>query len=213
MQSIDSLKCAGAAIIVALGCVTSAAAQVSPSGPGRPVRCEVGSYIMADRTSLDIAAGVSGQLRWRLVDGRTGALTPQGKGRWTSTLGWTGRPDGHDVTITDCKRGDIRFGDVAGRRKPPIQVDTRFRGSGVELAGRLTLPPGQARVPIVVLIHGSEHSSALEDYTLQRQFAGAGIGVFAYDKRGTDASDIRAVVREAGWRRWLRGSSQWTLSS
>jgi len=38
------------------------------------------------------------------------------------------------------------------------------------LAGRLTLPPGQAHVPIVVLIHGAEHSSALEDYSLQRQF-------------------------------------------
>jgi pimeloyl-ACP methyl ester carboxylesterase len=41
------------------------------------------------------------------------------------------------------------------------------------------------------LIHGAEHSSALEDYALQRQFASAGIGVFAYDKRGTGASGGR----------------------
>jgi hypothetical protein len=53
------------------------------------------------------------------------------------------------------------------------------------------LPPGDARIPIVVLIHGSEHSSALEDYSLQREFASAGIGVFAYDKRGTGASEGR----------------------
>jgi pimeloyl-ACP methyl ester carboxylesterase len=118
-------------------------------------------------------------------------LTSQGKGRWTSTLGWTDRPDGHHVTIPDCERGEIRFDDVAGRREPLVQVDTRFQGSGVELAGRLTLPPGQARVPIVVLIHGAEHSSALEDYSLQRQFASAGLGVFAYDKRGTGASGGR----------------------
>jgi pimeloyl-ACP methyl ester carboxylesterase len=74
---------------------------------------------------------------------------------------------------------------------PLIQVDTRFQGSGVVLAGRLTLPPGKARVPIVVLIHGSEHGSALENYALQRQFASEGIGVFAYDKRGTGASGGR----------------------
>jgi pimeloyl-ACP methyl ester carboxylesterase len=72
-----------------------------------------------------------------------------------------------------------------------VQIDTRFQGSGVVLVGRLTLPPGQARVPIVVLIHGAEHSSALESYALQRQFASAGIGVFAYDKRGTGTSGGR----------------------
>ena len=59
------------------------------------------------------------------------------------------------------------------------------------LAGRLTLLPGRARVAIVVLIHGAEHSSALEDYALQRQFASAGIGVFAHDKRDTGASGGR----------------------
>lgn len=153
--------------------------------------CEVGSYRMADGTSLDIGAGASGKLRWRRPDGHTGELTPEGKGRWSSTLGWTGRPDGHRVTITDCKRGEIRFDDVAGRRVPLIQIDTRFQGSGVTLAGRLTLPPGDARVPIVVLLHGAEPSAALEYYSLQREFASAGIGVFAYDKRGTGASEGR----------------------
>jgi len=153
--------------------------------------CEVGSYRMADGTSLDIVSGESGKLRWKLPDGRTGALTSEGKGRWTSTLGWTARPDGHRVTISDCKRGEIRFDDLAGRRIPLIQIDTRFQGSGVTLAGRLTLPPGEARVPIVVLIHGAERSSALDEYTLQREFASAGIGVFAYDKRGTGASEGR----------------------
>ena len=155
------------------------------------VPCEVGSYAMADGSSLDIAASEPGKLRWRRPDGRSGQLTSQGRGRWTSTLGWTKRPDGHEVTIDDCKRSEIRFDGVKGRRLPLIQTDTRFQGSGVMLAGRLTLPPGDARVPIVVLIHGAEHSSALEDYSLQREFASAGIGVFAYDKRGTGASEGR----------------------
>ena len=189
VRSINHLRCAGAAILVALGSV--AHAQVSPSGQRAPTPCEAGSYLMADGTSLDIGPGAPGQLRWRRLDGRTGALTPQGNGRWSSTLGWTDRSDGHHVTISDCTRGEIRFDDVAGQRTPLIQVDTSFQGSGVVLAGRLTLPPGEARVPIVVLIHGAEHSSALETYALQRQFASAGIGVFAYDKRGTGASGGR----------------------
>ena len=191
MKSMKRLRCAGTAILLALGGVAPVDAQVSPSSLAPPAPCEVGSYLMADGTSLDIAAGAPGQLRWTRPDGRTGALTSQGRGRWTGTLGWTGRSDGHHVTISDCKRGEIRFDDVAGRREPLVQVDTRFQGSGVVLAGRLTLPPGQARVPVVVLIHGAEHSSALEDHALQRQFASAGIGVFAYDKRGTGASGGR----------------------
>jgi pimeloyl-ACP methyl ester carboxylesterase len=190
MESTNRQGSAGIAILLALalGGGLPVRAQVSPSSAPP---CEVGSYDMADGTSLDIGPGESGQLRWRRQDGRTGALTPQGNGSWTSTLGWTDHPDGHHVTISDCGRGEIRFDDVSGHRLPLIQVDTRFQGSGVVLAGRLTLPPGKARVPIVVLIHGSEHSSALEDYSLQRQFASAGIGVFAYDKRGTGASGGR----------------------
>lgn len=156
-----------------------------------PVNCEIGSYRLTDGSSVDIGPASSGQLRWRLEDGRTGVLRAQGEGRWVSTLGWTDRPDGHHVTFSDCARGEIRFDDMPGRRVPLIQTDTRFQGSGVELAGRLTMPPGDARVPIVVLIHGAEHDSALEDYSLQRQFASAGIGVFAYDKRGTGASGGR----------------------
>ena len=165
--------------------------QAASSAPVPPPSCAIGSYRMADNTSLDIGVGVPGQLRWRRLDGRTGALTPQGEGKWMSTLGWTNRPDGHQLTIADCNQGKILFDTVAGQRQALTQIDTRFRGSGVELAGRLTLPPGQARVPIVVLIHGAEHDSALDNYSLQRQFAGAGIGVFAYDKRGTGASGGR----------------------
>ena len=192
MTSSNRQRCAAAAILLALASAAFADARVPTSGQAAALPCEVGSYLMADGTSLDIGPGDSGQLRWRLLDGRTGALTPQGNGHWTSTLGWTDRSDGHQVTISDCGRGEIRFDDVVGQRQPLIQVDTRFQGSGgVTLVGRLTLPPGQARVPIVVLIHGSEHSSALEGYSLQRQFASSGIGVFAYDKRGTGASGGR----------------------
>jgi len=156
------------------------------AGPALP--CQVGSYRLEDGRALDIGPGAEGQLRWRLADGRTGALAPQPDGGWTSTLGWTERPDGHRVRFTDCGRGGLRFDGLAGTRVPLVEIDTRFAGSGATLAGRLTLPPGDGPVPLVVLVHGAERDPALPRYSLQREFASAGIGVFAYDKRGTGAS-------------------------
>jgi hypothetical protein len=68
-------------------------------------------------------------------------------------------------------------------------AETRFAVEDADLAGRLVMPRGAGRVPIVVLIHGSEHDSARDDYALQRLFPAAGIGAFVYDKRGTGGSD------------------------
>ena len=61
-----------------------------------------------------------------------------------------------------------------------------------------------------MLVHGSEDSSALDFYSLQRQLPAQGIGAFVYDKRGTGASsgafthdyhqlaaDAAAALREA----------------
>lgn len=173
---------------IALGAMSA----IAPPAAAHPApACEIGSYRMTDGSVLDIGPGEPGQLRWRRTNGLTGALTPSGKDRWSSTRGWTGRPDRHWAMIVDCGHGGIRFDMTAGKREPLLQRETRFPGNGVELAGRLTLPPGEARVPIVVLIHGAEHASALDNYALQRQFASAGIGVFAYDKRGTGRSGGR----------------------
>jgi len=163
----------------------NAASDVS----ARPeVPCQIGSYRMTDGSVIDIGLGEPGELRWRLIDGRTGALKPIGYENWSSTYGWTGRADGHRIVISDCGQGGIQFDRLTGRREALRELNTVFTSNGVELAGRLTLPPGTGSVPIVVLVHGAEHDSALLNYSLQRQLASAGIGVFAYDKRGTGAS-------------------------
>ena len=182
------------------------------SAPGKEGArdCHVGSYRLSDGSELDIGNADDGKLRWRRKDGTTGALTRSPDGHWDSTLGWTDRADGVRVSFADCAEGTITFAGVAGRKLEFDVTETRFKGAGVTLAGRLTLPPGNGRVPIVVLVHGSEHSSALDDYSLQRQFASEGIGVFAYDKRGTGksegrysqdylvlATDVIAAMREA----------------
>ncbi|SDY46589.1 hypothetical protein SAMN04487939_102267 [Lysobacter sp. yr284] len=186
-----------ATALAALLCATQAAAAAR-SGAADPsaaeskaaAACAIGSYRLADGRPLDIGPGAEGRLRWRSDDGRTGALARGADGAWTSTLGWTERADGHRVRF-DCARDRLRFDHTPGQRVRLIQRDTRFRGSGVELAGRLILPPGEGRVPLVVLVHGAEHDSALQRYSLQREFANAGIATFVYDKRGTGASGGR----------------------
>ncbi|GAB2627700.1 alpha/beta hydrolase family protein [Novilysobacter erysipheiresistens] len=149
--------------------------------------CEVGIYQLPDGSHIDVGASDDDRLRWRRNDGTTGALTRSEDGVWTSTFGWTERADGNQVTF-DCRKDTITFAGVDGQRIALDVTDVVFDGAGVQLAGRLVMPEGDARVPIAVLVHGSEHSSALDSYSLQRQLPAEGIGVFVYDKRGTGAS-------------------------
>ena len=172
---------------LALASFPSAAATTS-SPAATSADCHVGSYRLGDDRVIDIAPSTASHLRWRLTDGTTGELTRTAADSWTSTLGWTDRPDGHRVTFDDCAAGRIHFDADKGTRIPFDVTDTRFASGGVELAGRLVLPEGRARVPIVVLVHGAEHDSARDAYALQRLFPAEGIGAFVYDKRGTGAS-------------------------
>src|SRR6185437_13745297 len=91
-------------------------------------------------------------------------------------------------SFSGCTDGDIKFGKQAARRIAFDIRNTAFESGGVKLIGRLILPRGGGKVPVVVLVHGSEHDSALKFYALQRMFPAQGIGAFVYDKRGTGAS-------------------------
>jgi pimeloyl-ACP methyl ester carboxylesterase len=170
--------------------------------------CHVASYRLADGRAIDLAPA-DGTLRWRMEDGSTGRLAKM-VGEPPSTLGWTDLPDGHRVTLGTCDSKEIFFDDIRGIRIPLDVIETRFAVDGAELAGRLLLPAGNSRVPVVVLVHGSEQSSGRDLFSLQRQFPAAGIGAFVYDKRGTGGSsgtfthnylrlaeDAATAVREA----------------
>ena len=169
-------------VIVAFVCGAAHAADTSVGN------CHVGAYRLADGSVVDVGPSDGAHLRWRREDGTTGLLTSHADGTWTSTRGWTDKPDGIKVGFSDCAKGRVDFAGLHGQRIEFDVTNTRFQGAGVTLAGRLVLPKGNARVPIVVLVHGSEHESALDFYSLQRMFPAAGIGVFVYDKRGTGAS-------------------------
>ncbi|HEY2480747.1 MAG TPA: alpha/beta hydrolase, partial [Caulobacteraceae bacterium] len=120
--------------------------------------------------------------------GSTGALTRTADGSWASTYGWTGRADGKTIRFSECLADRIDFNGMEGGRIAFDVTDTTFVSHGVTLAGRLVLPQGAAVSPIVVLVHGAEHDSALTFYALQRLLPAEGVGVFVYDKRGTGVS-------------------------
>ncbi len=179
----------------------SAAASAASTESAPP--CEVGLYALADGSTLDLAPAGDGQLRWRRRDGTSGAFALTGAHAGTSRLGWTTRPDGHTVKTDDCASGALRFDGMLGKRVPLVVRETHFQSDGVDLVGRLVLPPGAARVPVVVLLHGSEHDSALTFDSLQRRLPGEGVGAFVFDKRGTGASggqytqDFDQLARDA----------------
>jgi dienelactone hydrolase len=176
-----NISIAFVASVVTLLSASSAQADVADD-------CHVGAYRLTDGRVIDIASSDPNPLRWRAFSGETGALHKNADGTWTSILGWTERPDGRTVSFADCATGNIRFDGTSGHR---IDFDVKemvFESHGTKLVGRLILPKGSARTPIVVLIHGSEDDSAIRFHQLQRLIPAEGVGVFVYDKRGTGVS-------------------------
>lgn len=168
------------------------AAMPSARAAARP-DCHIGSYRLADGSLVDIGpGGDKGTYRWTRFDGITGLLHPSTSKAWISTRGWSKHKDGITVSFPNCAAGSVDFNGVRGHRIAFVVRDVAFQSHGVTLVGRLIMPNGIDKVPVVVLVHGSEHSSALSSpgvlSTLQRLLPADGIGVFAYDKRGTGKS-------------------------
>jgi uncharacterized protein len=176
------MRIATAAILFAVGLVSASTARAATQD------CHVGSYALSDGRAVDVAPSDDDTLRWRLFSGETGQLHPNKDGTWSSTFGWTGRPDSKAISFSDCATGDIAFDKMSGHRIAFDVSDTIFDSHGTKLAGRLMMPKGDGKVPVVILVHGSEHDSARGSYALQRMFPAQGIGAFVYDKRGTGVS-------------------------
>src|ERR1700757_4774133 len=88
------------------------------AGAADKTDCHVGSYRLNDGRAVDIAPADDNTLRWRMFTGETGKLHSQANGSWTSTYGWTDRPDGKTVSFSDCGKGEMRFGSEIGHRIP-----------------------------------------------------------------------------------------------
>jgi hypothetical protein len=178
-----------------LGIILLAAAALSACDGTKPPTaqqtCQTGAYRLADGRVLDIAPSQGDDLRWRLDDGRSGRLSA--KDHWSSTLGWTSKPDGVTVALGACGARSVTFTDkgaapLAGTRLDFATREVNFDSGGLALHGRLVLPIGDGPVPVVVEVHGSEKDAATVFNADQRMLPAQGVGVFVYDKRGTGKS-------------------------
>jgi uncharacterized protein len=202
-------------------CYSAASVPPQVTNPNAPMvrslpECHTGAYLLSDGSVVDISPSVEDTLRWRRFDGTTGALHKATTGVWTSTSGWTDRGDGKSVSFGECDKGSIAFDGVRGQRIDFNVRETTFHSRGTALVGRLVMPLGRSKAPVVVLLSGSEQDSALDTLFLQRLLPAYGVGAFVYDKRGTGrsagtytqdfsllADDAVAAMREA---RRLAGS-------
>ena len=152
--------------------------------------CHVGVYRLDDGSWVDLAPNVDTGLRWRRLDGSTSRMIQNADGRWVSTLGWTNRVEGPQPQLGSCAEDRIAFDGRPGRRVALDAQETTFVGQGgTRLRGRLILPPGDGPVPVMVEVHGSEGSNALDFNAFQRFAPASGVGVFVYAKRGSGGSD------------------------
>jgi len=179
--------------VLAAGCYPVSGAPPPLTNPNAPMArphpdCHIGAYHLTDGTVVDIAASDDDTLRWRRLDGTTGALHKTATGAWAGTSGWTDRNDGKSVSFGGCDQDSLEFDGVRGERIRFNVRDTTFHSHGTALAGRLVLPLGSTKVSVVVLVHGSEQDSALDTFFLQRLLPASGVGAFVYDKRGTGRS-------------------------
>lgn len=144
-----------------------------------PVSCAYGVYGEAGKSPVVIsnptARGAQAPERYTFIDGRRGDVNA-------------------DDAPVRCEQGVVSVRQADGRFLAQPKVDlretpTRFKSHGTELAGVLIEPaqPG-GKPPLVVFVHGSEKTPAIGGY-YPYMFAAQGLAVFAYDKRGTGASE------------------------
>ncbi len=205
----------GVAVLVLLAmssagpAATAADAVPVDSAVAATVACHTAAYRLQDGRAVSLQASGPDTLRWSMRDGTTGQLHHGTGSQWTSTLGWTDRPDGVTAVLNACDDA-ITFAGLPAQRIVFDVRPTTFASHGAMLSGRLVLPRDAPAAPVVVLLHGSECDSALDSNALQRRLPAEGIGVFVYDKRGAGlsqgdctqdfellADDAIAALREA----------------
>lgn len=175
------------AIAAAALLVSGCAASQTKLDPAET--CHVGVYRLADGSLVDVAPMTDGGLRWRRMDGQTGKLR-LADGHWERQTGWTDKPDPVAVSLGTCAEGRITYAGQAGQKLTFAAQETTFTGDGgTKLAGRLVMPAGAGPVPVIVMVHGSEDTSARVFQMEQRMWPAQGVGVFVFDKRGTGSSD------------------------
>jgi len=167
--------------------VLSICTSVSQAQQQQPVQalseCNTGTWTLNDGSLLDISKTPAEIWRWRTRDGLFGLVNPIAENPSLAAA--------INLSIQAQSCDSITVGGQLASKLAFEQSDTNFAGDNEQLKGRLVLPVNTGKVPVVVMVHGSESTSAVQFNSWQRQLPAMGIGVFVYDKRGTGGSTGR----------------------
>jgi pimeloyl-ACP methyl ester carboxylesterase len=167
----------------------------TPPPPPAKLACQSGAWQFDDGEIASLSRSDHG-LRYRFIDGRSGRFEATDADELTAMEGWRKQgPIVARVTFEPCAKGRMRFRLQGGpdgiATKIPLQIeDTRFRSGTLMLQGRLVMPAATTGpVPLAVLVHGSEHDSAVDANPMQYLLPAQGVAAFVFDKRGTGRSE------------------------
>ena len=112
--------------------------------------------------------------------------------------------------LRDGRTGEIRFASSS-----PTGPTALMRGSGpgVEVVGTLSLPPGTARVPAMVVVHGSGGVSAGREHAWARRLNDMGVAAFVTDSFRPRGVATRLPLRWRSRPRASQSSSRATASA
>jgi dipeptidyl aminopeptidase/acylaminoacyl peptidase len=214
-------------ILASLVFQSPAAAQAPPGPPAFSVfegiyRLPDGGTLLVARMGVIDAVARPYFLDWET--GRYGYLFAAGTDRFTSPASAVDKPDAPVRTEIAFRRSNGR--DVDGltiqeaglpprqafRIQPWADRDAVIESGDVRLAATLRMPRATARVPGIVLIHGSGPGTRTQLSLMNTFFASRGLAVLTYDKRGCGGSggdwktvDLEVLADDAlAGVRWLK---------
>jgi uncharacterized protein len=140
---------------------------------------------------LVVISPFDGAQRFFMQNGRTGSLVMVGDGTYVGNE--PGQGDGETShTLQTSKTGMIlNWGseDHLLTQIPMKETDYPFPSGKLNMAGRLVAPANGDYIGLVILVHGSESYSALDNNYFPYFLAANGLATFVFDKRGTGRSD------------------------
>jgi len=161
-----------------------------------------GAYRFDDGTLLMITPREGEVLRFKRMNGETGALWPgkaadsyEGGDGWVQHEPVTNRvhferdPQGQIAGLTWHRAAQGTNTDLKATRLPLREEIVTFQSGDLTLRGKLVSPEGSGPFAVVVIVHGSEDYSGVDRYSDPYMHAANGIASFVYDKRGTGGSE------------------------
>jgi dienelactone hydrolase len=94
----------------------------------------------------------------------------------------------------------LAAGTAAAQTREPLSMTSRWRGQPLTMTATLVLPPGTAKVPVMVLHHGSSGVTEAREFRYAGELAGMGVAALVIDsfKPRNVASTVRDQTAVTG---------------